>query len=50
MSYIGRLQSVSFRTITFQIHYETNSTLDLTGFTDFDWDGDIINHKSTSGY
>jgi hypothetical protein len=37
-------------TITFGIHYATDSTLDLTGFTDFDWAGDSTDHKSTSGY
>jgi hypothetical protein len=37
-------------TITFGIHYATNSTLDLIGFTDFDWAGDNIDRKSTSGY
>jgi hypothetical protein len=37
-------------TITFGIHYETNSTFDLIGFTDFDWDGDNTNRKSTSSY
>jgi hypothetical protein len=37
-------------TITFGIHYATDSTLDLIGFTDFDWAGDSIDRKSTSGY
>jgi hypothetical protein len=37
-------------TITFGIHYATYSTLDLIGFTDSDWAGDNIDHKSTSGY
>jgi hypothetical protein len=37
-------------TITFGIHYATDSTLDLIGFTDSDWAGDSIDHKSTSGY
>jgi hypothetical protein len=37
-------------TITFGIHYATDSTLDFIGFTDFDWAGDIIDRKSTSGY
>ena len=37
-------------TITFGIHYETDSTLDLIGFTDFDWADDSIDHKSTSSY
>jgi hypothetical protein len=37
-------------TITFGIHYATDSTLDLIGFTDSDWDGDNIDCKSTSSY
>jgi hypothetical protein len=37
-------------TITFGIHYEADSTLDLIGFTNFDWAGDNIDRKSTSGY
>jgi hypothetical protein len=37
-------------TITFWIHYATYSTLDLIGFNDFDWAGDNIDRKSTSGY
>jgi hypothetical protein len=37
-------------TITFGIHYAVDSTLDLIGFTDSDWAGDSIDHKSTSGY
>jgi hypothetical protein len=37
-------------TITFGIHYEAESALDLIGFTDSDWDGDNIDCKSTSGY
>jgi hypothetical protein len=37
-------------TITFGIHYATNSTLDLIGFTDSEWVGDRIDRKSTSGY
>jgi hypothetical protein len=37
-------------TITFWIHYETKSTLDLIGFTDSDWASDITDHKSTYGY
>jgi hypothetical protein len=36
-------------TITFGIHYATDSTLNLIGFTDSDWAGDSIDHKSTSG-
>jgi hypothetical protein len=37
-------------TITFGIHYVEKSILDLIGFTDSDWAGDSIDHKSTSGY
>jgi hypothetical protein len=37
-------------TITFGIHYEVESTLDLIGFTDSDWAGGSTDHKSTSGY
>jgi hypothetical protein len=37
-------------TITFGIHYATDSTLDLIGFTYSDWAGDSIDCKSTSGY
>jgi hypothetical protein len=37
-------------TITFGIHYSKDFTLDLIGFTDSDWVGDNIDHKSTSGY
>jgi hypothetical protein len=37
-------------TITFGIHYEAYSTLDLIGFTDFDKAGDNIDRKSTYGY
>jgi hypothetical protein len=37
-------------TITFGIHYATDSTLDLIGFIDSDWAGDSIDRKSTSGY
>jgi hypothetical protein len=37
-------------TITFGIHYATDSTLDLIGFTDSDWVGDNTDRKSTSGY
>jgi hypothetical protein len=37
-------------TITFGIHYAIDTTLDLIGFTDFNWAGDSIDHKSTSGY
>jgi hypothetical protein len=37
-------------TITFGIHYETNSTFDLIEFTDSNWVGYKIDCKSTSGY
>jgi hypothetical protein len=37
-------------TITFGIHYATDSTLDLIGFTDSDWDSNSTNRKSTSSY
>ena len=37
-------------TITFGIHYEAYSTLDLIGFTDSDWAGNSIDRKSTSEY
>jgi hypothetical protein len=37
-------------TITFGIHYEKNSTLDLIGFTNSDWAGNRTNRKSTFGY
>jgi hypothetical protein len=37
-------------TITFGIHYASNSTLDLIRFTDYDWVGDSTDCKSTSGY
>eukprot|EP00253_Pinus_taeda_P010878 PITA_10878 len=37
-------------TITFGIHYVPGNALNLLGFTYFDWAGDIINRKSTSGY
>jgi hypothetical protein len=37
-------------TITFGIHYATDSTLDLIGFIDSDWDGDSIDRKYTSSY
>jgi hypothetical protein len=33
-----------------KIHYATNSTLDLIGFTDSDWASDSIDRKSTFGY
>jgi hypothetical protein len=37
-------------TITFGIHYAADSTLDLIGFTESDWAGDITDRKSTSSY
>jgi hypothetical protein len=37
-------------TITFGIHYATDSTLDLIGFIDSDWDGNSIDHKPPSSY
>jgi hypothetical protein len=37
-------------TITFGIHYATDSTLYLIGFTHSDWAGDNVDCKSTSGY
>jgi hypothetical protein len=37
-------------TITFGIHYSIDSTLDLIGFSDSDWVGNKIDHKSTSRY
>jgi hypothetical protein len=37
-------------TITFGIHYAADSTLDLIGFIDFEWAGNSIDRKSTSGY
>ena len=37
-------------TIIFGIHYAEKSTLDLIGFTDFDWAGDNTDRKSTSRY
>lgn len=37
-------------TITFGIHYEAGTALNLLGFTDSDWAGDSIDRKSTSGY
>jgi hypothetical protein len=36
-------------TIIFGIHYPVESTLDLIGFTDYDWAGDNIDRKSTFG-
>eukprot|EP00253_Pinus_taeda_P014095 PITA_14095 len=37
-------------TITFGIHYAADNAFNLLGFTDFDWAGDNIDRKSTSGY
>eukprot|EP00253_Pinus_taeda_P035142 PITA_35142 len=37
-------------TITFGIHYAARTALNLLDFTDFDWVGDNIDRKSTSGY
>eukprot|EP00253_Pinus_taeda_P013354 PITA_13354 len=37
-------------TITFGIHYAASNVLNLLGFTDSDWVGDSIDHKSTSRY
>ena len=37
-------------TRTYNIHYVVDSELELVGYTDFDWGGDSINRKSTSGY
>eukprot|EP00253_Pinus_taeda_P007782 PITA_07782 len=37
-------------TITFRIHYAVGTALNLLGFTDYDWVGDNIDHKSTSEY
>eukprot|EP00253_Pinus_taeda_P026602 PITA_26602 len=37
-------------TITFGIHYATDTALNLLGFTDSDWAEDNIDRKSTSGY
>eukprot|EP00253_Pinus_taeda_P013696 PITA_13696 len=37
-------------TITFRIHYAAGTALNLLGFTDSDWAGDSIDHKSTSRY
>eukprot|EP00253_Pinus_taeda_P003503 PITA_03503 len=37
-------------TITFGIHYAAGTALNILGFTDFDWAGDNIDRKSTSGY
>eukprot|EP00253_Pinus_taeda_P031817 PITA_31817 len=37
-------------TITFGIHYAASTALNLLGFTDSDWAGNNIDHKSTSRY
>lgn len=37
-------------TITYEIHYATNCSLKLIGFTDSYWVGNNIDRKSTSGY
>ena len=37
-------------TRNYGIHYATNFDLDLVGFTDSNWDGDILDWKSTSSY
>ena len=37
-------------TRTYSIHYAADSKLELVGYTDFDWAGDSIDQKSTSGY
>ena len=37
-------------TIDYGIHYATGSQLDLTGFTDSDWEGDGNDRKSTLGF
>ena len=37
-------------TIKVGIHYSTGETPLFVGFTDFDWDGDLDDQKSTTGY
>jgi hypothetical protein len=37
-------------TMSYGIHYVVGCALDLIGFTDLDWSGDGIDHKSTSRY
>eukprot|EP00253_Pinus_taeda_P023973 PITA_23973 len=37
-------------TIAFGIHYVVGTTLNLLGFTDSNWVGDSIDHKSMPGY
>ena len=37
-------------TKTHGIHYVAQSSLELIGFTDFDWEGDNTDRKSTYGY
>ena len=36
--------------MSYGIHYEVGCALDLIGFTNSYWVGDIIDHKSTSEY
>jgi len=45
LSYTGMLPSASSK-----IHYAAGTALNLLGFTDSDWAGDNVNHRSTSGY
>ena len=37
-------------TRTYDIHYTTDSELELARYTDSDWEGDSIDRKSTFGY
>ncbi|KAH9304212.1 hypothetical protein KI387_008616, partial [Taxus chinensis] len=37
-------------TYTDGIHYHGGVDIELIGFTDFDWAGDLDHQKSTSGY
>ena len=37
-------------TRTYDIHYTTDSELELVGYTDSDWAGDSIDRKSTLRY
>jgi hypothetical protein len=34
----------------YEIHYAVGTSSDLIGYMDFDWVGDLDDHKSTSGY
>jgi len=34
----------------YEIHYAASTSSDLIRYTDFDWAGDLNDHKSTSGY